>query len=142
MSSAYDQAYDALRKAADRIADNAYRAGLYKVKRRKGKVVEGYRLTEEHARVLSTLDALSRKRITPDEAMSVLHEYEVVGARTESRAQTRVKFGRASRRGGGGGGGTMPQHCRTALSSCMKGARSGSGTPRACMVRFNQCRKG
>ena len=77
-----DQVLSALSKAAERIGLSAYRAGHYKVKRnRKGKVVQGYTLTEAHKRVVDTIDDLSRNRITPEEAMAVLHEYDVMKER-------------------------------------------------------------
>jgi hypothetical protein len=77
-----DQVYRALRTAADRIGSGAYRAGLYKVKyNRKGQVVHGYRLTEAHERVLDTLNAYCRGKLTKNDAMAVLHEYDVSKAR-------------------------------------------------------------
>lgn len=77
-------AYTALVKASERIGMNAYKAGLYKVKRnRKGEVIKGYSLTPEHQELVTAIDALGRGNISAEEAMSLLHQYEILEARTK-----------------------------------------------------------
>jgi len=77
-----EQAYAALMKAAERVGANAYKAGLYKVKRdRKGNVVRGYTLTPEHQELMTAMDALGRGKISAEEAMVVVNQYEVTKAR-------------------------------------------------------------
>lgn len=83
-TSSKDQALRALKTAAEKIGMHAYRSGLYKVKRnRKGEVIQGYTLTPEHQEVMTAIDALSRDLITPEDAMALLHGYEVFNARTK-----------------------------------------------------------
>lgn len=84
LSQAEKQAYQALVKASEKIGLNAYKAGLYRVKRdRKGNVVQGYSLTPEHQELVTAIDALGRGAITAEEAMSLLHQYEILNARTK-----------------------------------------------------------
>lgn len=78
------QVYTALVKASERIGLNAHKAGLYKVKRdRKGNVTQGYTLTPEHQELVTAIDALGRGIITTEEGMAILHQYEVLNARTK-----------------------------------------------------------
>jgi hypothetical protein len=84
--STKDTAWLALQRAAERIALSEYLAGHYKVQRRRGKVVRGYTLSEAHRTVLAAMNALGRDEITPEEAMAVLHEYDVLKARTAKRS--------------------------------------------------------
>lgn len=80
--TAKDQAHHALLIATDRIGKNAFKAGLYKVRKdRKGKVIQGYSLTPEHQEVMTAIDALGRNLITPEDAMNVVSQYEVSRAR-------------------------------------------------------------
>jgi hypothetical protein len=83
-TSTKDQTLRALKIAAEKIGAHAYKAGLYKVKRnRKGVVIRGYTLTPEHQEVITAIDALSRDLISPEDAMCVLHGYEVLNSRTK-----------------------------------------------------------
>jgi 6-phosphogluconolactonase (cycloisomerase 2 family) len=81
-TSLHDQAYMALQKAGERIGAAEFGAGHYKVKRRQGKVIQGYSISPEHKQVIDALNDLGRFKITPEEAMNVLHEYDVIKART------------------------------------------------------------
>ena len=82
--STKDQALHALKVAAERVGRNAHQAGRYKVKRnRKGQVISGYTLTPEHQELIIAIDALSRDRISPEEAMAIVNQYEIVKARLE-----------------------------------------------------------
>lgn len=65
-----EQAYNALRVAAERIGQNNYRSGLYKKK--------GYRITQEHQDVLQAMSDVLSGKITPENAMALLHEYDVL----------------------------------------------------------------
>ena len=47
--------------------------------------VRGYTISEAHQRVQEALDDLGHNRIDPEEAMAVLHEYDVLHARTRTR---------------------------------------------------------
>lgn len=78
----------ALQRAAERIGQAEHAAGRYKVTRRKGRVVQGYSISEAHRRVIDTMDALGRDKITSEQAMAVLHEYEVFQARTARDAES------------------------------------------------------
>lgn len=82
ITSSLDRAILALRRASEKIAMAEYRAGRYKVQRRGGKVIRGYTLSPEHQLVMETLDKVSRRKISPEEAMAVLHKYDVLKART------------------------------------------------------------
>lgn len=79
-----EKAWLALSKAAERIGLAEFRAGHYKVRRRRGRVISGYSLSEAHRTVIDAMGALGRDEITPEEAMAVLHEYGVLRARTRS----------------------------------------------------------
>ena len=80
-----DRVWSALQKAAERIALAEYKSGRYKVRRVRGKVVQGYSLSSAHQEVLDAMDQLGRDEITPEQAMAVLHGYDVLKARTRSR---------------------------------------------------------
>lgn len=80
-----DQVLTALLTAADRIG-KAERAGYAsQVKRRRGssrKVVSGYRISGAHQTVMQAIDDYTRGKIDDEAAMAVLHEYDVLMART------------------------------------------------------------
>jgi hypothetical protein len=85
-----EQVYTALRVAADRIGNGEFTAGRYRVKRnRRGVVIQGYVLSEEHQRVLTTLDTYCRGNCSDDEAMGVVHEYSIQQARLRGKASSR-----------------------------------------------------
>jgi hypothetical protein len=77
------QVYSALATAAARIG-NVYRTSyVSQIRRdRRGNVIHGYTLAPEHALVIETLGAYCRGRIDDNDAMAVLHGYEVFNART------------------------------------------------------------
>ena len=77
----FKRVYRALSKAAESIGAREYAAGRYRPIRRRGKVVQGYSISEAHRRVIDTMNGLGRGEITPEEAMAVLHEYDVHSAR-------------------------------------------------------------
>jgi gamma-glutamylcyclotransferase (GGCT)/AIG2-like uncharacterized protein YtfP len=82
LNSQEEQAYAALLQAAERVGFNAYKAGLYKVKRdRKGNVVRGYVLTPEHQELITAINALGRGEISAEEAMALVSQYEISKAR-------------------------------------------------------------
>jgi len=77
-----DRILGALLKAAERIGEKSRAEYMAQVKRdRKGRVTRSYTLNEAHQRVMTTIDAYSRCKINDDEAMSVLHEYDVLKKR-------------------------------------------------------------
>jgi hypothetical protein len=79
----HDQAYSALQAAGERIGAAEYAAGRYKARRgRTGKVTQGYTISSEHKQVVDALNDLGRNRISPEQAMAILHEYDVLKART------------------------------------------------------------
>ena len=73
------QAYRALSAAAERIGHNKYRAGIGVIKRR-GKVV-GFSPTAEHAAVVAAMPKVLGGAISPDEAMALLHDHDVMEQR-------------------------------------------------------------
>ena len=77
-----ERAYLTLRKAAERISASGYAAGKAAHLKR-GRVAGTYRYTptEAHRTVLTALDDLGRGVITGEQAMAVLHEYDVFNAR-------------------------------------------------------------
>lgn len=75
----------ALQHAAERIGRAEHAAGRYKVTRRKGRAVQGYTISEAHRRVIDTMNKLGADKITPEQAMAVLHEYDIFQARSRSR---------------------------------------------------------
>ena len=78
-----DRILKALLTAADRIG-KAERAGYTsQVKRRRGKVVSGYSISSAHQTVMQTIDDYTRGKIDDEAAMAVLHEYDVLMARTQ-----------------------------------------------------------
>lgn len=77
-----DRILTALIKASEKIAAQSRAAYMAQIKRdRRGRVMQGYRLNEGHQRVMETIDAYSRCKIDGEQAMSVLHEYDVNKAR-------------------------------------------------------------
>jgi hypothetical protein len=72
----------AFQRAAERIGRAEHAAGRYNITRRRGRVVRGYTISEAHQRVIDTMDALGSDKITPEQAMAVLHEYDILQART------------------------------------------------------------
>ena len=73
-----DQTYRALQTAAERIGMNNYRAGLYRVRRNhRGRVVEGYRITAEHAAIIEAMPKVLTGELSPNDAMAMLHEYKI-----------------------------------------------------------------
>ena len=79
-----DQVLLALLKAAERIGAASRREYMAQVKRdRRGRLTRGYTLNENHQRLMTTIDNYARCRIDSNEAMSVLHEYGVLKARTK-----------------------------------------------------------
>jgi len=73
----------ALLTAADRIGAASRKHYMASVKRnRRGQVTQGYTLTEDHQRVMSTIDKYARCKIGDEDAMAVLHEYGVFKSRT------------------------------------------------------------
>jgi hypothetical protein len=89
---AKERAWTALQRAAERIGKAEHAAGRYKVQRRRGKVVRGYSITEAHQRVIEAMNALGRDKITPEQAMAILHEYDVFQARTRDPNYTKRHF--------------------------------------------------
>ncbi len=74
----FAQAYNALMAASERIGRAEYKAGKYKaVHERNGRLRHGYSLSSAHQEVQQALDDLCRNKITPEEAMAVLHGYDV-----------------------------------------------------------------
>lgn len=97
VSNAADRVYVALRKAAERIGMRNYRAGLYKVERRRGKVVRGYSITEAHKAVIDAMPKVCGGKITPEEAMSILREHDVMrerfnGYKRSNRRRNRRRY--------------------------------------------------
>lgn len=81
--SVNDRVYKALRAAADRIGEANSASYRAQIKRdRRGRVKQSYGITEDHAKVLDTLDRYCRGKIDDESAMAVLHEYGVFRART------------------------------------------------------------
>jgi hypothetical protein len=92
VSPAATQAYRALMFAAERIGRANYQAGLYRVRRdRRGRVTTGYSITETHQRVINTSSQVCGGRITPEEAMAVLHEYDVLKERLADKPKRRSR---------------------------------------------------
>lgn len=72
------QAHRALMKAAEKMGWNNYQAGLA-AHVRKGRKKHTYRYTptEEHERVIKASSDVLKGRITPEQAMAMLHEYDI-----------------------------------------------------------------
>lgn len=77
------RAYRALGKAADRIGLSNYRRGM-DAWRRAGKHPLRYRpyVSEAHRRVIDAMSDVLGGRISVEEAMAILHEYDVEKERT------------------------------------------------------------
>lgn len=72
------QAYKALLRAAERIGENNYKRGLAgHVKA--GRVPHTYRYapSDAHKRVIAASSAVLAGRISPEQAMAILHEHDV-----------------------------------------------------------------
>lgn len=67
-----NRAYKALYKAAERIGANNYANGLYNPNRR-----GGYSITQAHKDLIEAMPAVLCGDISPDEAMALLHSYDV-----------------------------------------------------------------
>lgn len=67
------QAYRALKIAADRMGANNYAA---QVKANKGKPPKRFHVTPEHQCVIDAMPKVLSGKISVDEAMAMLHEYE------------------------------------------------------------------
>lgn len=78
-----ERIFTALLTAADRIgaANRKYYMAMIK-RNRRGQVTKTYSLTEDHQRVMKTIDKYARCKIGDEAAMAVLHEYGVFKART------------------------------------------------------------
>ena len=78
-----EQAYRALSIAAEKIGANNY-ARQIAAHRRAGRSPRTFRftVTDAHARVVETMPAVLAGKITPEHAMAVLHEYDVLNERT------------------------------------------------------------
>ena len=80
-----DTVLKALLRCADQIGTVNRQAYMCQVRRnRYGRVTRGYCLTEAHQRVMGTIDAYARGRLADEEAMSVLHEYDVFKERFQA----------------------------------------------------------
>jgi len=82
ISDQQEQTYNALQKAAERIGLNNYakqqRAWL---KNRKSVKTFRFVVTDGHQRVIDAMSKVLSGKITPEEAMGILHEYEVLKER-------------------------------------------------------------
>jgi hypothetical protein len=77
-----DRIFTALLRAAEKIGERSRAAYMAQIRRdRRGRVTQGYRLNEGHQRVMDTIDAYARCKIGDEQALSVLHEYDVNKAR-------------------------------------------------------------
>lgn len=78
-----DRILGALLTAAARIGAANRKQYTAAIKRdRRGNVTRGYTITEDHQRVITTIDQYARCKINDEDAMAVLHEYGVFKART------------------------------------------------------------
>ncbi len=78
--------------AAERIGRANYAQGLYRVRRnRRGRVTTGYSITDAHRRVIDTSSQVCGGRITPEEAMAVLWEYDVTRERLADKPKRRSR---------------------------------------------------
>ena len=82
LTPAADRAYLALVRAAERIGLRNYLAQ----RRGKGKRWR-YQPTEAHRRVVEDAARVCGGRITPDEAMATLHEYDVMRERFPKKSR-------------------------------------------------------
>jgi len=85
VTAAADRAYSALQTAAERIARNQYAAGNYRVQRRHGRVTRGYSITPEHKLLVDMMPQVCAGRVSPNDAMALLHEYDVMKQRLGRR---------------------------------------------------------
>jgi precorrin-3B methylase len=77
-SSLQKQAYNALEKAAERIGHNNY-CQQFKDHIKKGRSKKTFRftVTEEHKKIIDAMPKVLSGEILPEEAMAMLHEYDV-----------------------------------------------------------------
>ena len=76
------QAYKALQTAAERIGRNNYKSQLAEhLKKRKSKNTFRFTVTEEHRQIVEAMPKVLKKEITPEEAMGLLHDYDVMKQR-------------------------------------------------------------
>ncbi len=75
------QVYEALMKASEKIGAAMRKDYMAQIKRRKGQVVKGYTLSEAHRKVQEMLDKYSRGKVSDEEAMAILHDYDVIKER-------------------------------------------------------------
>ena len=77
------RAYRALSVAADRIGANGYSRGL-RAHLKAGRKTSTYRYapTDAHLLIVEAMPRVLAGEITPDEAMSYLHNYDVLNERT------------------------------------------------------------
>lgn len=74
----HDQVYMALQNAAERIGRANRPSYMSQIKRGRNKqVIQGYHLSDAHEKVVQTMDALMHNKITPEQAMAIVHEYDV-----------------------------------------------------------------
>lgn len=76
------QAHRALIRASEKMGWNNYQAGLA-AHVRKGRKANTYRYhpTEEHERVIKASSDVLKGKITPEQAMAMLHEYDIFNQR-------------------------------------------------------------
>ena len=82
--SAKEQAYKALRTAAERIGANNYARGTYKIMRTyRGRRYEEHMgsITRAHQQIVDAMPALLADKITPEEAMALLWDHDVMEQR-------------------------------------------------------------
>lgn len=79
---ARQRAYRALSKAADRMGGNNYHAGLI-AHVRAGRKASTYRYqpTDAHRLIVGAMPDVLAGKITPEEAMAYLHDYDVMRER-------------------------------------------------------------
>jgi hypothetical protein len=80
-----ERAYRALQHTAAQIGMNNFRNGLYRVKTRKGKVVQGYSITQEHKEVIEAMDKVMKGTISVEEALALTLRYDVFQQRFPSK---------------------------------------------------------
>lgn len=71
--------YNALRIAAERIGRNNYRSGIYRPGNRY--VRGGYTITDAHKAIIDAMPQVLDGRITPEQAMALLHTYDAMKER-------------------------------------------------------------
>lgn len=81
-----EQTYRALQIAAERIGRNNFANGTYRVVRSNERIVGGrYSITAEHKAVIEAMPRVLDGHMTPDEAMALLHQYDVLKQRLGSK---------------------------------------------------------